>query len=308
MLPNLSIRQLQTFREIMRSGSVSAAARVLGRTQPTVSAMLANLEAELGFELFEREKRRLVPKPEAYFFLEESEEILARVRRSAMTMKEIGDLERGSLKIAAMPGVSLFLLPKIVGEFVREHPSVKATLLTRSSVKVHEWIASQQYDIGFAEPPPPTDSIRVMPLDMDCVCALRKDDPLAQKDVLTPGDLDGAPLAVLYKEHFTASGTKKIFDEAGADYSPRFETSIFIPALAYVELGLAYAIVDPVTAASYPLYSGSDAVVSFRRFEPALTFNYSILTPAHRPLSMLAEAFCERLLVEVPNFVDVAGP
>ncbi|NKB84700.1 LysR family transcriptional regulator [Ochrobactrum grignonense] len=42
--------------------------RALGRTQPTVSAMLANLEGELGFELFERDKRRLVAKPEAYFF------------------------------------------------------------------------------------------------------------------------------------------------------------------------------------------------------------------------------------------------
>ncbi len=290
----------------MRSGSVSAAARVLGRTQPTVSAMLANLETELGFQLFERKRRRLVPKPEAFFFMEESEEILSRVRRSAMTMKEIGDLDRGSLKVAAMPGGSHFLLPKIVGDFVRDHPRVKASLMTRSSVKVHEWIASQQYDIGFAEPPPPTDSIRSVPLNLDCVCALRRDDPLAQKDLLTPGDLDGAPLAVLNKEHFSAYGTERIFNEWGAEYFPRFETSIFLPALTYVELGLAYAIVDPITAASYPLYRKSDATLSFRQFEPALTFNYTILTPAHRPLSKMADAFRERLLEDVLNFVEIA--
>ena len=75
MIPNLSIRQLQTFREIMRSGSVTGASRVLGRTQPSVSAMLASLEAELGFELFERHKGRLIPKPEAHFFFEETQEI-----------------------------------------------------------------------------------------------------------------------------------------------------------------------------------------------------------------------------------------
>ena len=304
MLPNLSIRQLQTFREVMRAGSVSGAARTLGRTQPTVSAMLANLESELGFDLFEREKRRLKPKPEAHFFLEEAEEILARVRRSAVTMKEIGDLDRGTLKIASMPGASHFLLPKIVGDFVKGHPGLKASLMTRSSVKVQEWIASQQYDIGFAEPPPPTDSIRVQPLDLVCVCALRADDPRAQKEVLTPADLDGAPLAVLFKEHFTFSDTKRAFEDSRAAFNPRFETSIFVPALKFVELGLAYAIVDPVTPASYPLYNVPDAKVCFRKFEPSLIFKYAILTPAHRPLSILAEAFLAQLRTEVLLFAS----
>lgn len=108
MIPNLSIRQLQTFREIMRSGSVSAASRVLGRSQPSVSAMLANLEAELGFDLFERRKGRLIPKPEAHFFFEETQEILDRINRSTQTMREIGDLDRGQLKIASLPGASFF--------------------------------------------------------------------------------------------------------------------------------------------------------------------------------------------------------
>ena len=117
MTPNLSIRQLQTFREIMRSGSVTAAARVLGRTQPSVSAMLASLEAEFGFELFLRQKGRLVPTPEAHFFFAEAEEILERVTRSAQAMREIGDLDRGRLKIACYPGGSLFILPRIVAGF-----------------------------------------------------------------------------------------------------------------------------------------------------------------------------------------------
>ena len=56
---NLSFQQLVTFREVMRSGSISQAARTVGRTQPAVSAMIANLEAELKFDLFVRERSRL---------------------------------------------------------------------------------------------------------------------------------------------------------------------------------------------------------------------------------------------------------
>ena len=47
---NLTIRQLETFRAVMRAGSISEAARRLGRTQPAVSAALAGLEDELGFK------------------------------------------------------------------------------------------------------------------------------------------------------------------------------------------------------------------------------------------------------------------
>ena len=59
---NLSLRQLMVFREVMRSGSVSEAAKTLHRSQPALSAMLSNMENELGFVLFERRGNRLMPK------------------------------------------------------------------------------------------------------------------------------------------------------------------------------------------------------------------------------------------------------
>ncbi|MCP4200134.1 MAG: LysR family transcriptional regulator, partial [Proteobacteria bacterium] len=135
MRANLSIRQLQAFSEIMRTGSVSAASRALNRTQPSVSAMLAKLETELGFQLFERRQGRLVPKPEAHFLFEEAAQVLDRINRTAQTMREIGDLDRGRLKIASMPGASLFLLPNMVTNFVKNRPAVTASIMTRSSIK-----------------------------------------------------------------------------------------------------------------------------------------------------------------------------
>ena len=100
MTPNISIRQLQAFREVMRSGSVSEAARILGRTQPAVSALIANLEAELQLSLFRRQKGRMEPTPEAQFFAGETEEILDRLTLSTRTMSEIGALTKGRLNIA----------------------------------------------------------------------------------------------------------------------------------------------------------------------------------------------------------------
>lgn len=304
MIPNLSIRQLQTFREIMRSGSVTAASRVLGRTQPSVSAMLASLETALGYALFERRKGRLIPKPEANFFLEETQEILDRVSRAAQTMHEIGNLDRGRLRIASMPGPSLFLLPRLIADFVKDRPHVKASVMTRSSLKVHEWIASQQYDIGLAEIPARRGSTIVEPINLECVCALRMDDPLAEKDLLTPDDLDNAPMAALSPEHFTHRAAKRIFDEAGKRFNIRFETTIFTPAFTFVEQGLAYCLVDQISAASYRLYRGPNAQLAFRRFRPRLPFDIAIMTPAHRQPSRLARALCEQIPRGVQRFIE----
>ena len=96
MAHNVSIRQLQAFREVMRSGSVSEAARILGRTQPAVSALIANLEAELQLSLFRRQKGRMEPTPEALFFAGEAEAILDRLAVSTRTMAEIGKPDQGA--------------------------------------------------------------------------------------------------------------------------------------------------------------------------------------------------------------------
>ena len=89
MRTNLSIRQLQTFAEVMRVGSISEAARSLGRTQPAVSSTISGLEREIGFALFEREKKRLVPKPEAHYFLEEAEAVLKRLTKAGRTIQQV---------------------------------------------------------------------------------------------------------------------------------------------------------------------------------------------------------------------------
>lgn len=70
----MNLQQLAVFREVMETGSVSAAARNLGRTQPAVSASLKTLEDSLGMALFHREGRRLIAVPEAHYLLSEATE------------------------------------------------------------------------------------------------------------------------------------------------------------------------------------------------------------------------------------------
>lgn len=303
MLPNLTIRQLQTFREVMRSGSISEASRTLLRTQPAVSTMIANIEKELGFCLFVRERGRLTASPEAHYFLEEAEEVLDRLDRTVRTMSELGTLDRGSLRIACHPASSGFFLPSVLAEFLKGRPDVKADLMMRTSQVVEDLIASQEYDIGLAETPLPRSSIKIETFDLECMIALPETDPLSEKEVLRPDDLRDYPMAMLFGEHPVTLATQAAFTHCNAALNQRFVLRTFLPALQLVGAGLCGAVVDRITAITSPAPG-----VIFRAFAPAITSSVALLLPAHRPASVLTSAFRTYLRDRLIQIGDASAP
>ena len=299
----LNFKQLRAFREVMLTGSVSEAARNLYRTQPAISSLIAGLEDEIGFKLFARRCGRLHPVPEAHYLFEEAGEIIGRIDVAERTIKGVRSLDRGTIRIVSMAGPSVFMLPDLIGRFVAGREQVRVSLITRSSIQVQQLLAVQQYDMGLADlgfvgaTRSPLIDYEVM--DFECLCAMPAEDPLAGKECVTAADLDGQPMSILYADHPTFTHTKAAFDEMGARLNVRFETVYFIPMFTYIERGLAYAVVDPMSAESYKLFSGGDPRIVFRPFRPTIHLIAAIMTPAHRPLSKLAQSFHGLLRDEV---------
>lgn len=292
---NVTFRQLQAFREVMRTGSVSDAARILGRTQPAVSSLIANLEAELDIALFRRQRGKMAPTPEARYFITEAEAILDRLALSTRTMGEIGALTKGRLNIACMPAAASLLMPQLLGDFLMDKPDVSASLMMRASPVIEEWVASQQYDIGLGETPKPSAAIDTIDFEMRCVCAIAAGDPLTKLDVIEAHHLSGRPMAGLQEGHPNLVATQQAFARQKARFEHRFELRTFHPALTLVERGLCYCICDPITAAGYVNMRRDPRPVEFRAFRPDVGLNVSIMRPAHHPPSALASAFSNLL-------------
>lgn len=307
----MNLKQLEAFREVMVAGSVSAAARNLLRTQPAISAMIRGLEHDLGYPLFVRSGGRLLPKPEARYLFEEVDSILARLTEVERNMIRLRDLEHGTLNIVAMPGPSVVLLPDLIGRFVVAREEVDVSLMTRSSPQVLQMLSSQLYDLGVADlgavVPESGTLVEQQALASDCVCAMRDDDPLTQRTVVHPRDLSGKPMAALYAEHQTHRDTQAAFAADDAAWTVRFETQYFLPLLRFVERGLAYAVIDRLSAKSYGLLRGGESRLAFRRFEPAVAFRLSLITPKHRPVSSLAGAFTDFVKAEIIALGGAAG-
>ncbi len=290
----MNLKQMEAFRAVILTGSVSQAAKQLYRTQPAVSMMLSSLEEEIGFQLFERRKKRLYPTPEANYLYTEIEAIFSRINDVSQTLQDIQNKQYGFLRIGCMPGPSNFFVPDLVADFLEEHPKIQASLQTRTSDAVREWIASAQYDIGLAELTDRDPAIDKEVFSLSCLCALPADHPLAAQEVITPKHLDGEEMITLPPDHSTFYAIQQLFESEGYRMNVRLQTRFFIPALRFVERGLGVCIMDPISVTSYCSYAQPGKVV-FRRFDPEVRLKLGIIYPANKPKSLITQAFAEQL-------------
>ncbi|MCP4874895.1 MAG: LysR family transcriptional regulator [Gammaproteobacteria bacterium] len=292
----MNLKQLRAFTEVVKTGSVSEAARRLHRSQPAVSAVIASLEDELGMSLFIRKGMRLKPAPEAQFLLREADEILQKVENAKKTMIDVRQTERGILEIVSMPGPTVILFPFLIDRFLGLRKQVRVTLKTKTSPEVEQIISAQNSDMGFADFDLIEDHEDVLVnhevFDFDCFCAIPANDPLVKKSSITPEDLDGKPLATLYPDHPTTIQVRQAFESLDLTFDSYFCAQYFIPLFTFVERGSAYSVMDRMSVQCYLWQKEKEArKIVFRPFVPEVVLRTSIITPTYRPMSMLAQKF-----------------
>ena len=291
----MNLWHLTAFREVMRTNSVTKAARNLGRTQPAVSNCISNLEQDVGYRLFERRNGRLHPVPEAQYLLTEAEEILSRMGALERTMKGIDGAIPYQVRLVCMPVLSEFFMPRLIAQFVYKHPHVRFLLISASSHVVYEQVAAQQFDIGLAEMVVDSDLVDVEPREVTCVCALPKGDPLESRSFVTPEDLDGRPCATFLDSHFITRQLKQLFDEAGCDLNIQFQVQNGASQYSLVASKVAYGVFSPLSAWIFKTTNAAADGISFVPLRPAIPYRYAILTPAHKTLSQTARSFAREL-------------
>ncbi|MGE0792513.1 MAG: LysR family transcriptional regulator [Sandaracinaceae bacterium] len=117
-----------TFLAVLRSGSLSAAARELGLAQPTVRSRIAALETALDAVLFTRAPSGLVPTEAASSMRVHAEAMEASARALARAVSAPADEERGTVRVTASEVVGVEVLPPILASLRALHPSIQIEL------------------------------------------------------------------------------------------------------------------------------------------------------------------------------------
>lgn len=125
----MDLKHLATFSAVAELGTVSKAAERLHITQPALSRQIGNLEAGLGFKLFERVGRRLLLTPHGEQFLAECRSLLAHAGAVDERAKALqrGDIQ--VLRVAASSEPIEALFPAFLKRYAKHHPSVELALI-----------------------------------------------------------------------------------------------------------------------------------------------------------------------------------
>lgn len=284
----LNHRQLEAFCAMMETSSVTEAARRIHITQPAASRLLSDLEFQVGFALFTRQKNRLTPTSEAVALFEEVERSFIGLSTIAEAAREIGTFRRGALHIAGLPALALEFLPDVISEFCAGRPDISVALQIHSSQKVLQCVASQQYELGFAErsvshPAVSSETLCEVPM----VAVLPVGHHLAARAVLTPQDMAGESFISLGLNYAIRQQIDAIFKAANVERRLQAETQLSFAAGHLVASGSGVSIIDPITAN----YLARLNLVVTRPFEPSVTYAYQMLFPRHRPQSQICAAF-----------------
>lgn len=124
-----TLHALRVFVRTLELGSLSAAAREFGTTQPTVSKWLAGLERQLRVRLVERSTRGLSPTEQGQRFYADAKRIVEQFDAAVGDVKGMTGQAAGLLRINAPVALGQFRINAMVQRFLADHPAIDVELI-----------------------------------------------------------------------------------------------------------------------------------------------------------------------------------
>ncbi len=290
----MRLRQIEIFRAVMQAGSVSAAARALGVSQPVVSRVLAHTELSLGLKLFERAKGRLLATAEARLLYRQVERAWGEVERIASLAENLRRGHDGQLRIALTPSLASGLLPDILSRLQASGVASGYELWASHSAEIEAHLVDFTVDLGLAIEPPAHVALHIATIaEGAMVLALPRTWLAEVVRVDSPQWLAQRPYIGLAER--TPLGERLARLEQLGGWQPLRTYSVQTYALAgtLVEQGLGYALVDGYTAAGL-----DERRVALMAIRPGIGFRLCLMANAAAPRSILQDRF-ETCLCEV---------
>lgn len=213
----LSMSRLEAVRAVAEAGSYAGAARILGVTQPNVSAQVRGIEAEYGVHLFRRESGRLLPTDLCLQLCDSVERIAEARGEAERLLQSRSSFREGQIVVGlgnAMPGMAL------VAAFHRTYPRVTLKVETGSHHKITRAVLNHECDIGVLPDVPADPRFRRKHLAEARVVAIAPPGhPLAGTGPVSAEALCNEPLIFRASGSSTQRAVDRMFARAGL--SPR---------------------------------------------------------------------------------------
>ena len=146
---HITLRQLEVFAEVLKSGSTTQASQMLALSQSAVSAALTDLEGQLGVQLFDRVGKRLVVNEHGRLLYPRALALLER----AGEIEQLFRGDNGAIRVYASSTIGNYILPEIIARYRRDFPELPLELSVGNSQDVINAVSDLRVDIGLIEGP-----------------------------------------------------------------------------------------------------------------------------------------------------------
>lgn len=290
----MELRVLQYFLAVAREQNISSAAESLHLSQPTLSTQLKALEEELGKQLLIRGtkgSRKVLLTEEGMLLRKRAEEILELVRMTEREISLSDEVIAGDVYIGTGESDMIRIFARAAKSIQEKYPDIHFHILSGNSAFVKEHLDRGLIDFGVVYSPVDTtvySSIKVPIWDTWGVL-MRKDSPLAQKDVIQPQDLWDKPL-ILSAQKTDAWPMSSWFGQDITRLNIVATYNLVFNASLLVEEGLGYAVCfDKLINVS------GDSKLCFRPLSPKMEAEASIIWKRYQLLSKAAQKFMDCL-------------
>lgn len=295
----MDLQQLRYIVAVYRERHFQRAAASANISQPTLSQQIKKLERELGAALFERSPHGVSLTPAGEKFLPRAEALLQALDGAVGELKEGAQEVAGRIRLAAIPTVGPYFLPRVLRRMSKAAPRVLLELHELTTSLLLEHLKQGRIDMGILALPVDTPGVVSRAIGRETfLLAVDKDNALAKKRRVTVKDVTRERMLILQEGHCFRNQALEYCKMAAQDPQVIFQGSSLTSVMELAASGEGVTLVPRMAAAPR-----QNPALRFVRFAPPEPFRdlalaWRVTTPltrAHRLLMDAAEqAFSSR--------------
>lgn len=282
----IDTRQLEAFAAVMTVGSITGAAKRLGKSQPVVTRLIQDLEQDLGFALLRRNGPRIAPTEQGVAFFLQAENFLSGLRTISEKARMIAEGAARPIELAAIPAAAVGIVPQALARLGEAALPGHVHLHSMPSESVVQAVIARTADLGIASLPLDNPGIDIHWIaEVPCVAVVAADDPLASVEAVSAAHLAQRRLIASANPYRLRHRIDAAFERLGVQPPAVLDCNATYVSLALARQGLGVAVVESLTLAGLPLDGVTVRPLAFR-----LPFHWGLISASGRPPSGATEA------------------
>lgn len=290
----MDIRVLQYFLAVAREESITRAAETLRMTQPPLSRQLKDLEDELGKKLLIRGSKKVTLTEDGMLLRKRAEEMIDLMEKTKAELTSSDENISGEIYIGGGETDAVSLFAQTAGKLQKKYPQIHYHIYSGDAEIVMEKLDKGLIDFGLLVGPVDVSRYDYMRLPVSDIWGvlMRKDAPLAEKDVIRAEDLWDKPL-ILSHQAYSGSDISVWLGKDAHRLNVVMTYNLIYNAAHFVKTGFGYAItLDKL------INTTGNSELRFRPLYPTLEAGLCIVWKKYQVFSRASKQFLNQLRAE----------